>query len=48
MQTIKKPNNNVIVKLGHFGTAAFLAGGERFKHFKLDEVGPGKCKAIII
>ena len=30
VQTIKKSNNNVIVKLGHFGTAAFLAGGDRF------------------
>lgn len=27
VQTIRKANNNVIVKLGHLGTAPFLAGG---------------------
>lgn len=31
VQTIKKSNDNVIIKLGHVGTAAFLAGSERFK-----------------
>lgn len=30
VQTIRKANNNVIVKLGHLGTAPFLAGGNRF------------------
>ena len=44
VQTIRKSNNNVIVKLGHLGTAPFLAGGERF-HEKIikDALGPGAC-----
>lgn len=42
VQTIKKPNNNVIVKLGHLGTAPFLAGDERFKYTKNKfSLGPG-------
>ncbi len=31
VQTIRKKNNNVIVKLGHLGTASFQNDEERFK-----------------
>ncbi len=31
VQTIRKKNNNVIVKLGHIGTASFQGEEERFK-----------------
>lgn len=42
VQTIKKANNNIIVKLGHIGTAPFLAADERFKHIKDKySLGPG-------
>lgn len=42
VQTIKKGNNNIIVKLGHIGTAPFLAGDERFKQIKNKySLGPG-------
>lgn len=44
VQTIRKANNNVIVKLGHLGTAPFLAGGQRFKsEIEQGELGPGAC-----
>lgn len=31
VQTIRKKNNNVIVKLGHIGTASFKSDEKRFK-----------------
>ena len=42
VQTIRKKNNNVIVKLGHIGTASFQGGPERFKDPKEEGIlGPG-------
>lgn len=44
VQTIRKKNNNVIVKLGHLGTPAFY-GDERFMRIKSgSQLGPGQCK----
>ena len=43
VQTIRKKNNNVIVKLGHLGTPAFY-GDERFMRIKSgSQLGPGQC-----
>ena len=45
VQTIRKRNNNIIVKLGHIGTSAFLGADERFQDKKNDsKIGPGQCK----
>jgi hypothetical protein len=43
VQTIRKKNNNVIVKLGHLGTASFQNDEDRFKASQLPSVGPGQC-----
>ena len=44
VQTIRKKNNNVIVKLGHMGTASFQSDEDRFKNLaSIAEVGPGQC-----
>jgi hypothetical protein len=43
VQTIRKKNNNVIVKLGHIGTASFQNDEERFKLERLPSIGPGQC-----
>jgi hypothetical protein len=44
VQTIRKKNNNVIVKLGHMGTASFQSDEDRFKNpAAVAEVGPGQC-----
>lgn len=43
VQTIRKKNNNVIVKLGHLGTASFQSDEDRFKNNILPSVGPGQC-----
>ena len=44
VQTIRKKNNNVIVKLGHLGTASFQNDEDRFKALQhLPSVGPGQC-----
>jgi len=49
VQTIKKSNDNVIIKLGHIGTAAFLAGGERFKdEDNYKNIGPGACNYLFV
>lgn len=49
VQTIRKANNNVIVKLGHLGTAPFLAGGERFSvGSDVSKIGPGACRFFTI
>ena len=47
VQTIRKKNNNVIVKLGHMGTAAFQNDEDRFKSVQLPSIGPGQCTAIL-
>lgn len=44
VQTIRKKNNNVIVKLGHLGTASFQNDVDRFKLDHIPAVGPGQCK----
>ena len=31
VQTIRKKNNNIIVKLGHLGTSSFLGHNDRFE-----------------
>ena len=44
VQTIRKKNNNVIVKLGHLGTASFQNDEDRFKSSQLPSlanIGPG-------
>ena len=43
VQTIRKKNNNVIVKLGHLGTASFQNDEDRFKMKLLPDIGPGQC-----
>lgn len=47
VQTIRKKNNNVIVKLGHLGTASFQNDVDRFKQNQLPAVGPGQCTLAI-
>ena len=47
VQTIRKKNNNVIVKLGHIGTASFQSDGERFKSNQLPNIGPGQCTSSL-
>lgn len=46
VQTIRKKNNNVIVKLGHIGTASFQSDEERFKNESRVAVGPGQCSSL--
>jgi hypothetical protein len=46
VQTIRKKNNNVIVKLGHMGTASFQSDEHRFKDSNAVEVGPGQCRSL--
>jgi hypothetical protein len=41
VQTYRKLNNNVIVKLGHIGTVAFQSDENRFKDDTKGAVGPG-------
>lgn len=48
VQTIRKKNNNVIVKLGHLGTASFQNDVDRFKLEHLPAVGPGQCRHNIM
>ncbi len=45
VQTIRKKNNNVIVKLGHMGTASFQSDEDRFKYIASQgaDIGPGQC-----
>jgi hypothetical protein len=44
VQTIRKKNNNIIVKLGHMGTPSFF-GDERFGSSEGNtKLGPGECK----
>lgn len=44
VQTIRKKNNNVIVKLGHMGTASFQSDENRFKERSETMIGPGQCR----
>jgi 2,4-dienoyl-CoA reductase-like NADH-dependent reductase (Old Yellow Enzyme family) len=48
VQTIRKKNNNVIVKLGHLGTASFQSDQKRFKSEYLPSIGPGQCTQTVI
>ena len=48
VQTIRKKNNNVIVKLGHLGTASFQNDEDRFKMKLLPNIGPGQCISNLI
>jgi len=41
VQTFRKQNNNVIVKLGHIGTVAFQSDENRFKNESRVTIGPG-------
>jgi hypothetical protein len=48
VRTIRKKNNNVIVKLGHIGTACFQSDQNRFNAEKESDIGPGQCRRFVI
>ena len=47
VQTIRKQNNNVIIKLGHLGTPAFQNDEDRFRMRAMSQLGPCSCKMDI-